>query len=384
MANVVLPSVPNNGHHLSAVDYDLHGLAGIRLLNASASDAAAVTRQLGPIQSPLTRAPDIVIRFVDRLPTTSRVRYLGVDEAGFTDDAFLVLHSKHKARARVRIPFEQIGQQCEIVCEAGLPAVPLLIPILNLTVLGKGALPLHASAFTYNGTGVLTTGWSKGGKTETLLAFMSRGARYIGDEWVYLSSDGRMMYGIPEPIRVWDWHLQYLPQYRALVGPGDRARLWAIRLAQSLEGAMPNGAGKEFFPVKAMRRMMPVLKRQSFVDIHPQKLFGKGFDTLAGVLDKIFFVVSHETPDVIVQPMDAGEIARRMVFSLQHERLDFMAYYLKFRFAFPGVSNELIERAEELQRQRLAQVLAGKTAYAVYHPYPAPIPALFDAISALL
>src|SRR5436305_6878263 len=97
-----------NGHGPKQVDYDLHGLAGIRLLNPSPGDAAAVTRQLGPIQAPLAREPDIVVRFVDRLPTTSRVRYLGVDEAGFTDDAFLVLRSKHKARARVQIAFEQI------------------------------------------------------------------------------------------------------------------------------------------------------------------------------------------------------------------------------------------------------------------------------------
>jgi hypothetical protein len=372
-----------NGHGPQQLDYDLHGLAGIRLLNPSPSDAAAVTRQLGPIQAPLARDPDIVIRFVERLPMTSRIRYLGVDEAGFTDDAFLVLRSKHKARAKVQIAFEQIGKQCEIICESGLPLVPLLIPILNLTVLSKGAIPLHASAFTYNGTGVLTTGWSKGGKTETLLAFMARGAEYIGDEWVYITADGQRMYGIPEPIRVWDWHLQDLPQYRALVGRSDRARLGAIKLVQSMDRALPKRAGNGLLPVKALNRVLPLLKRQLFVDMHPQKLFGRGFGALAGNLQKVFFVVSHETPDVTVQPMDPREIARRMVFSLQHERLDFMSYYLRFRFAFPYASNELIERAEELQRAVLTRVLAGKDAYAVYHPYPVPIPSLFDAISPL-
>lgn len=373
-----------NGHGPRRLDYDLHGLAGIRLINPSPSDAAAVTRQLGPIQAPLGREPDIVIRFVERLPTSSRVRYLGVDEAGFTDDAFLVLRSKHKARAKVQIAFEQIGKQCEIVCESGLPMVPLLIPILNLTVLNKGAIPLHASAFTYKGTGVLTTGWSKGGKTETLLAFMARGAEYIGDEWVYITADGARMYGIPEPIRVWDWHLQDLPQYRSLVGRSDRARLGAIKLAQSMDRALPRRAGRDFFPAKVMNRMMPVLKRQMFVDMHPKKLFGRGFGSLSGTLQKVFFVVSHETPDVTVQPMDPLEIARRMVFSLQHERLDFMAYYMKFRFAFPDANNELIERAEELQREVLTRVLANKDAYAVYHPYPVPIPSLFDAIQPVL
>jgi hypothetical protein len=369
-----------NGHGPRTIDYDLHGLAGIRLIDPAPGDAAAVARQLGPIQAPLTRTPDIVIRFVDRLSTSSRVRYLGVDEAGFTDDAFLVLRSKHKARARVQIAFAQIGRQCEIVCETGLPAVPLLIPILNLTVLSKGAVPLHASAFTYNGVGVLTTGWSKGGKTETLLAFMDRGAEYIGDEWVYITADGQQMYGIPEPIRVWDWHLQDLPQYRALVGRGDRARLQAIKMVQSVDRALPRVAGNNSLPARALGRVMPVLKRQLFVDMHPRTLFGAGFRTLAGTLQKVLFVVSHETPDVTVEPIDPQEIARRMVFSLQHERLDFMAYYLKFRFAFPEAANDLIERAEEIQRTALARVLAGKEAYAVYHPYPVPIPALFDAI----
>jgi hypothetical protein len=373
-----------NGYHPEQIDYDLHGLAGIRLIDASASDAAAVTRQLGPIQAPLARDPDIVIRFVERLTTSSRVRYLGLDEAGFTDDAFLVLRSKHGVRAKVQVAFEQIGKQCEIICESGLPAVPLLIPILNLTVLSRGAIPLHASAFTYNGTGVLTTGWSKGGKTEALLAFMSQGAEYIGDEWVYISGDGQRMYGIPEPIRVWDWHLGYLPSYRPLVGWDDSIRLRTIKMVQAVDQVMLQVAGRGSLPARVMSRIRPVLKRQLFVDMHPKKLFGSGFGSLKGNLQKVFFVASHETPDVTVQPMDPQELARKMVFSLQYERLDFMSYYLKFRFAFPEIQNTFIEQAEELQRERLMRVLAGKSAYAVYHPYPVPLAALFDAISPLL
>jgi hypothetical protein len=375
----------NKGDFPVQIDYDLHGLAGIRLLDAAPADAAAVTRQLGPIQAPLTREPDIVIRFVDRLQTSSQVRYLGVDDAGFTDDAFLVLRSKHKAQARVQIPFEQIGGQVQIVCETGLPAVPLLIPILNLTVLSNGALPLHASAFDYNGIGVVVTGWSKGGKTETLLAFMANGAEYIGDEWVYISGDGQRMCGIPEPIRVWDWHLQDLPRYRAQVGWDDRVRLRALKLmVRSTERMISNGVGHQSAPVRLMSRMTPLLKRQLCVDLPPEELFGQGLGILMGTPDKVFFAASHEGSDTTVLPIDPQEIARRMVFSLEEERLPLMSFYLKFRFAFPEARNELIERAEELQRERLTQVLADKEAYAIYHPYPPSIPALFDALSPLV
>ena len=160
------------------MDFDLHGCVRVRLEGAGPREAAAVARQLGPIAARGTGEPDVTVRFVDRIETRGPVRLLGLDECGFSDDAFLVLRSKHKSRARVRIPMERIGERCEITCERGLPAVPLLVAIVNLTALTKGTLPLHAAAFEWNGAGVVVTGWSKGGKTETLLAFARRGARF--------------------------------------------------------------------------------------------------------------------------------------------------------------------------------------------------------------
>jgi hypothetical protein len=375
--------VPEDARLAGTVDFDLHGIVGVRLLGATPADVAAVRRQLGPIEGRLAREPDIEIRFVDRLKTSSRLRLLDLDDAGFTDDGFVVLQSRYRTRARAQIAFEQIGGTCRIVCEAGLPGVPLLIPILNLTALVKGVLPLHASAFTYDGTGVLATGWSKGGKTETLLAFMNHGAAYVGDEWVYLMPEGGRMFGIPEPMRIWDWHLDDLPAYRERIGWRNRSRLAAIRLAQEVEAAVPRLAGRN--GRSGLRgRVMPLVARQRHARIHPEHLFGNSSCALAGTLDRVFLLVSHESDEVKVEPIDPLEIARRMVFSLQHERLDFLSYYLKFRFAFPDTSNAVIEQAEETEREALARALAGKPAWAVYHPYPAPIPALFERMAPLL
>lgn len=371
----------SNGAGFHPVEYDLHGLAGIRLLNATPADSAVVDRQIGPIRATLNREPDIIIRFVDSLSFSSPMRYLGVDDTAFTDDAFVVLRSKHKARARVKIPFDYIGRQCEIVCERGLPAVPLLIAIINLTVLGKGALPMHASAFTYNGSGVLVTGWAKGGKTETVLAFIANGAEYVGDEWIYISQDGQRMYGIPEPIRIWDWHLNEMPAYRSQLSRGERLRLKGLNaVVSSMDRLADSTVLRRSAPGRLMRRMVPILQRQQYVHLAPQRLFSRAVGPMMSRLDKVFFVASHELPDITVQPMNPEAIARRMVFSLQEERADFMSAYLKFRFAFPEARNELIECAEEIQRDILQRALAGKEAYSVYHPYPVSIPALYDAI----
>lgn len=359
---------------VSACDFDLHGIVGIRLLDASPGDVRAVTCQLGPIQSPLVRQPDILIRFVDRLDT-GRVTYIGVDDAGFTDDAFLVLRSKHKARARVRIPLDAVGRQPEIVCERGLPAVPLLIPIVNLTALANGALPLHASAFVSSGIGVVTTGWSKGGKTEALLAFAARGARYVGDEWIYVSADGARVSGIPEPIRVWGWHLQELPTYRSRIDSGARARLRALGVARSIGRALPR--------TDTIRRVLPLVERQLYVDVKPDTLFGAPPWVGEAPFDRLVLVASHDDVGIDVRPIDPAEVAGRMGSSLAYERLDFIGFYLKFRFAFPGASSGLVEAAPEIERERLLQVLTGKPAHLVAHPYPVSLTALRAAMAPL-
>ena len=368
--------------NMTNYDFDLHGIVGIRLINASPSDMAAVKRQLGPIHATLTRDPDIVIRFVDQIQLSSSVRYIGVEDAGFTDDAFLIFRGKYQARIKVQIPFNQIGsRKCEIVCEGGVPAVPLLIAIINLTALSKGVLPLHASALLYDGKGVLITGWSKGGKTETLLAFAAHGAKYVGDEWVYLTPGGDSMYGIPEPMRIWYWHLLEMPGYKALVNRKDLLRLQTLALfVRTLERLVSSPFEGRSGYRQVLKRFIALVKRQLYVHIPPEKLFGQKANRIEARPEKIFFVVSHDKPDLTVQQIDSREVAERMVFSLQEERMEFMSYYFKYRFAFPECSNSLIDQAEEIQRKLVLKALTGKEAYAIYHPYPFSFSSLFDTI----
>lgn len=358
-------------------DFNLHGIVGIRVIGATPGDLKALKKQLGPIQKPLSTSPDIVIRFVDQIPFSSPVRYLGLEDAGFTHDAFLVFRGKYRAHVKVQIPFQQIGSdQCEIICESGVPAVPLLIPIINLTALSKGILPLHASALTYKGKGILVTGWAKGGKTETLLAYAENGAEYIGDEWIYISQDGQCMFGIPEPIRIWYWHLQEMPQYKAKVKKTDLFRLQVLNvLVKFLEWVEKWGGSKLS---RFLRRLVALVKQQLYVQVPPEKLFERMANGLTGNPKKIFFVGSHAEHTLNVKQVDPKEVAARMVFSLQEERQEFMSYYMKYRFAFPERSNPLLDQVEEIQRSLLLKVLAGKDTYSVYHPYPVSIPALFE------
>jgi hypothetical protein len=360
------------------VDYDIHGLVGIRLINPSPGDAAAVAKQLGPLQRPFSREPDIVVRFVKHLPA-SGLRYLAMNTNGFAEDEFFIVRSSKKP-AKVRIAFDQIGKQCEIVCESGLRSVPLLLAILNLTVLKKDCVPLHASAFVYNGAGVLVTGWAKGGKSETLLSFAAHGARYVGDEWILLSGDGKKMYGVPENIRLWDWHLENLPHLREQLKREDRLLFKGIHWLDRMQKMMPNGRLGKAFPVKLLREAMPALKRQLNVTMSPQIVFRNGFGPFEASPDKVFLVVSHEEPRIHVEPIDPQIIARRMISSIRYEQLPFIEHYLAFKFAFPEKKNDFLEHVHELQYEILCRALAGKEAYVVWHPYPVSFQELYEKV----
>jgi hypothetical protein len=372
-------------------DFDLGGVVGVRLVDAGPREVAAVTRQLGPIARPLEREPDVVLRFVDRVAHASTVRYIGLDDAAFTDDSFLLMKGKSKSRVCVAVPFEHVGGRLELTCERGLAAVPMLVPMLNATMLAKGWLPLHASGFVHAGVGVLATGWSKGGKTETLLAFAARGARYVADEWLYLAPGGTGMFGIPEPIRLWSWHLASLPELRARVPRSERARLSVLGLVAGGMSKVTNGGARHgSAATRGLNRASALVRTQLCVDLAPGRLFpGNGAPVNVGDAgpaepvrpERVLFVVSHERPEITVEPVDPMDVAERMCHSLAEEDQRLVSCYHKFRFAFPGRSNAVLDGAAARRRELLRAAFAGKRAYEVRHPYPVSLPALYEALA---
>ena len=272
----------------------------------------------------------------------------------------MVLRGRHKRAVQVQIPMADIGGPCEIVCERGVGRVPLLVAIINLTALSNGGVALHASAFEHEGRGVVATGWSKGGKTESLLAFLARGARYVADEWVYLDPASRRAGGLREPVRVWDWHLTEMQDLRQQASLVDRTRLRTLRLA----------AGLPFSRVPGGSRVSHVVDTHRYVDLPPEQLGIGSFDGGTTTLERLFLVTSTDQPGTSVRPADPLEVADRMVGSLAFERLPLLSWYHAFRYAFPTVRNRRLEDASTLERERLRAAFDGVATFAVDHPYP--------------
>lgn len=371
---------PAGEHALSdrrQVDLDLHGFVGVRLIGAEPHDVAKVVRQLGPIVATLHREPDITIRFVEDLEPEGPLTSVGRGVAAFNRRGLYLLRGKGGVVAKALLPLHDAGGCPEIVCERAMPSVPLLLAMVNFSALANGVLPLHASAFEHEGRGTVVCGWAKGGKTEVLLSFMARGARYIGDEWVYLAPGGAM-FGVPEPIRLWLWQLRQMPDAWTRLRPSQRGRLRALDLATSNSGRAAELGG----PMASLfRRASNLLQRQQWVQVPPADLFGAARIAPSGRVDDVLLTSIHDSPESLVNEISGTDVGRRMRASLRFERRPFDEVYDQFRFAFPDLSSPVVETAGEREAALLQELVPARAGW-LRHPYPVAIPSLYQPVHA--
>src|SRR5437899_11549507 len=89
------------------VDFDIHGLVGVRLVAPSPTNVTAVSTQIGPPSPRALRRPDIVVRYVNRL-SSGPVCYVDLGKTASSDAGFIVFTEEY-GEGKVSIPFERIG-----------------------------------------------------------------------------------------------------------------------------------------------------------------------------------------------------------------------------------------------------------------------------------
>ena len=82
---------------LDPIDFDFHGLARVRLTQASSADARAVARQLGFPGVAAVGPADVVVRYVDHFPGVGSARPVGLEDAAV---ALARAHQRSDARRR--------------------------------------------------------------------------------------------------------------------------------------------------------------------------------------------------------------------------------------------------------------------------------------------
>lgn len=359
------------------IDFDIHDVVRIRLIDASQGDLRAACALLGPPSKLPLADPDITIRFVENLSARG-IRFLGTDQ-GFTDHGFFLLQEGTR-QAKARIPFDRIGAPCEVVCKSGIGSVPLLMPIVGLTALKKEYIPIHASAMVHHGAGILLAGWAHCGKTAALLGFASKGAAYVGEEWVLLSGDGRRIFGLVRPLDLRHRHVASLPDLLGSVGSMNRYASQGISVLHRLQKIILGQRIPSNFVFRGLQRMSAVVEDRLRPEVALSAIFGDRICPKGAVVHKILLFISHEERAVDVEAAAPFEMACRLSALVQHELTPLLPHYAAYRYAFPCRRNEFLEGAAEYSLALLARALYGKDTYIVRLPYPHAFAELFEAI----
>src|SRR6266542_4317502 len=226
------------------VDYDIHGVLGLRLIDPALSLARLVARQLDPWRpAPLASQPDVSISRLGTVSSKERRYRLGdagdSQECEFSDSEFIL----RKGGMALSIPFASVGAGCVIGWSGGGGMRRLLIdyvrPALQISLLPKDRLALHSAAVSHKGKGILLAGWAESGKTEAMLGFLQAGASFVSDKWTIVDGDGSSIRHFPTPITVRNWMIDLVPGLRDRLTSTD---LWRARAARLLTSVLQTEA----------------------------------------------------------------------------------------------------------------------------------------------
>ncbi len=352
------------------LDIDLFGLLRIRLHDAHPRHVEHVARLFGAELQAAEGDAHLSIHFDGPRPAEELVVLAGPD-AGVVDGEFVLL----RGDGRVHLPLDTLDERATIRCSEGVDALPQLVPIVNAIFVGLGILPLHASTVELDGVGVAIAGWSKGGKTEALLALMSAGGTPIADEWTYVDPTTRMAHGGMGPVRLTANHLGELRALRAQVPPRRRARMAVGGAASGAYRSVPLRLWRGLRPLRWIHRFAAPMESLAGTEVSLDRLGGSR-QARQVRLDRIVLVVSGEGEATTRSTIDAPSAAERMVAAHMHHRLGLLELYETFRFCRPNARSQLLESLEQRERTMLRELFGDREVTVITHPHPASIPPL--------
>ncbi len=370
---------------MSTVGLALHGQIRLTLCGPSQQDVQTVIRATGACEDSSTDPPDVEIHFTANATADLVWKQMGERDALAAGKRFAILSADTASPIEIEMPNDQAGAPYRLTYPTGIRGrLPLLRSMINRQCVNKQILGIHATAFTMSGRGYLACGWPRGGKTGVMLAYLLQGAEYLAAEWVYVGPDGRIMHGVPESIRLRDWHLQQGATRLENVAWMDRLRMLGSRATAKTTAAMAGLVGV-FWPRlgRSLRKLAAALDRHRYIDRPAAVWLAKELRPRSASLDTILFVGTHTGTDIRVTPLSAA-VAKRRLVALQDEDLnDLTTVSRRWSYAM----SDPVDCRDRFEPQRdvlLDRLLEDKAIYAVDHPHNVNLSDLFQTLESSL
>jgi hypothetical protein len=251
----------------------------------------------------------------------------------------------------------------------------LVRPAVQVALPARGAVAVHSAAVVVDGRALLVAGWSESGKTETALALMERGARFLSDKWTVTGVDGEAAV-FPIGVGVRGWVLEYLPRMRAGVSGATKGRLAAARAARAAASPVSGGAAGG-----VLDRALTLADRVALPPSAVRRAYGD--DPATGwraPLGAVALLTTVAEQRVTTRAADPRWAADRLARTGDFERRGLWELHDRAGWALPGRDPAARLRALERERALLEQIAASVPVIEVRAPFPADPRPVADAI----
>ena len=369
--------------------YDLSGRLSLGVTGDDARAHTAVARQMEPFRAAPGEASgttDVLLQF-DGSPPGRVLEIHNPARDGLTttfDGHALRLVVGGSACAMVR---SADGPGLVLRCDPAFPVGPLfrriVRPALQTVGVGRGVVAIHSAAVEIDGAAVLVAGWSESGKTETALALMEDGARWLSDKWTFVGADGQTS-AFPITVGVRRWVLQYLPRLAAGLPRAARAQVAVAGAAAGVTRPLRTRGrrgGLVGAAAVAAERAVVLAYRAALPPDEIRAAYGQSDDATRRIpLGTVALLCTVPGPEISVEAADVQWAATRLALTGSYERHDWYMLQDRLRYADPSVPWEEREAAVAAESRVLERVLAGVRLLHVRAPFPVDPRAVADAI----
>jgi hypothetical protein len=367
--------------------YEIGGRLNVHVQGLTAPERRAIGASLDPCRPSATVATaDIVVEADSSIrgALLDMQRDAGDGRLTGTDGRRFYVLERGFACAVPPLDARDARPPVTFAAEPGFPIAPafgrLVRPRLQLALLARGAAAVHAAAVELDGKAVLVAGWSESGKTETALAFVEEGARFLSDKWTVVADDGTASV-FPITVGVRGWVLRYLPRLDAALGSRERGRIRIAALMRTITRPIAPGAASS-----ARERVLTVADRVAVRPSAVRRLYGD--DPGAPWQAPLAAVALLRTvpPDAAVraQRVDPSWAASRLALTANFERRAIFELYDRAQWS--ASDPDCTVRCTLMARERalLERVLDSIPVIEVTAPFPTDPRPVAQAIARLL
>jgi hypothetical protein len=361
--------------------FDIGSRCQLLLRGLSERDRAAIGQALDPCPPVRTPSrPTLVIEVDESVPGTLQDIQHNARDGRVTasdDHRFYVLE---RGRACSVPPLDGEPPRT-FALEPGFPIVrsfgQLVRPALQVMMPALGCVAVHSGAVAIEGRSVLVAGWSESGKTETALALLESGARFISDKWTILDRDGTASV-FPIGVGVRGWVLRYLPRLKNAFEAKGRGRLRTAALMRAATRPLAWGPARG-----VLERAVTLADRVAVTPSELRRLYGEEASAPWSAPLGAVALLRTVPPGagVRVEPADPAWAASRLALTAAFERRAIFDLHERAQWSASAPDLDLRHRAVERERELITSVLSAVPVLDVRAPFPTDPRTVAEAIT---